>query len=221
MFPEAAIACIALATALWLRPWRMLGSRPGPGGKDDPVASPLITPLLGVLVLLPWVWALPTLHRMPLQLQWSAAPLVLLMLGWPLAIPALLLVAALAHMLSPALGWDDALGLAVWQGVVPATLALLWGAMLRRWCWHNIFVFILARGFLGTVLSVFAATLLSQAAGHALPGVNEYLSRLARWLMAWGDGVTTGMLTAVFVVFRPQWMATWSDAIYLRQPPQA
>jgi len=221
MFPEAAIACIALATALWLRPWRMLGSRPGPGGKDDPVASPLVTPLLGVLVLLPWVWALPTLHRMPLQLQWSAAPLVLLMLGWPLAIPALLLVAALAHMLSPALGWDDALGLAVWQGVVPATLALLWGAMLRRWCWHNIFVFILARGFLGTVLSVFAATLLSQAAGHALPGVNEDLSRLARWLMAWGDGVTTGMLTAVFVVFRPQWMATWSDAIYLRQPPQA
>lgn len=221
MFPEAAIACIALATALWLRPWRMLGSRPGPGGKDDPVASPLVTPLLGVLVLLPWVWALPTLHRMPLQLQWSAAPMVLLMLGWPLAIPALLLVAALAHMLSPALGWDDALGLAVWQGVVPATLALLWGAMLRRWCWHNIFVFILARGFLGTVLSVFAATLLSQAAGHALPGVNEDLSRLARWLMAWGDGVTTGMLTAVFVVFRPQWMATWSDAIYLRQPPQA
>lgn len=221
MFPEAAIACIALATALWLRPWRMLGRRPGPGGKDDPVASPLVTPLLGVLVLLPWVWALPTLHRMPLQLQWSAAPLVLLMLGWPLAIPALLLVAALAHMLSPALGWDEALGLAVWQGVVPATLALLWGAMLRRWCWHNIFVFILARGFLGTVLSVFAATLLGQAAGHALPGVNEDLSRLARWLMAWGDGVTTGMLTAVFVVFRPQWMATWSDAIYLRQPPQA
>jgi uncharacterized membrane protein len=41
---------------------------------------------------------------------------------------------------------------------------------------------------------------------------------MARWLMAWSDGVTTGMLTAVFVVFRPHWVATWSDAIYL-QPP--
>lgn len=215
MFLEAAIALIALAVALWLRPWRMLAGRPGPGGRDDPIASPLFTPLLAVLVLLPWVWALPTLHRMPLQLQWSAAPLVVLMLGWPLAIPVLLAVAAITHLLSPALGLQAALGLAVWQGVVPATLALLWGALLRRWCWRNIFVFILARGFLGTVLSVFIATLLGQAAGHVLPSVNEDLSRLARWLMAWGDGVTTGMLTAVFVVFRPQWMATWSDRLYL------
>ena len=219
MFLEAAIALLALAVALWLRPWRMLAGRPDPGGIDERIASPLLTPLLGVLVLLPWIWALPTLHKMPLQLQWSAAPLVLLMLGWPLAIPVLLAVAAISHFLSPALNWQAALGLAVWQGVVPATLALLWGALLRRWCWHNIFVFILARGFLGTVLSVFIATLLGQAAGHVLPSINEDLSRLARWLMAWGDGVITGMLTAVFVVFKPQWMATWSDAIYLEEPP--
>jgi hypothetical protein len=196
MFLEASIALLALATALWLRPWRMLASRPGPGGPQDRLASPLVTPLLGVLVLLPWIWALPTLHRMPLQLQWSSAPL-----------------------LSPALGWGDALGIAVWQGIVPATLAMLWGAALRRWLPHQIFVYILARGFAGTVLCVFIAALLAQAAGHALPGVNEDLSRIARWLMAWGDAVVTGMVTAIFVVFRPEWLATWSDAIYLRRPP--
>jgi uncharacterized membrane protein len=195
MFLEASIALLALATALWLRPWRMLASRPGPGGPQDRLASPLVTPLLGVLVLLPWIWALPTLHRMPLQLQWSSA------------------------LLSPALGWGDALGIAVWQGIVPATLAMLWGAALRRWLPHQIFVYILARGFAGTVLCVFIAALLAQAAGHALPGVNEDLSRIARWLMAWGDAVVTGMVTAIFVVFRPEWLATWSDAIYLRRPP--
>jgi uncharacterized membrane protein len=125
----------------------------------------------------------------------------------------------LAALLSPALGWGDALGIAVWQGIVPATLAMLWGAALRRWLPHQIFVYILARGFAGTVLCVFIAALLAQAAGHALPGVNEDLSRIARWLMAWGDAVVTGMVTAIFVVFRPEWLATWSDAIYLRRPP--
>jgi hypothetical protein len=45
--------------------------------------------LLATLVVLPWMWALPTLHAMPLQLQWSGACMVVLMLGWPLAIPVL------------------------------------------------------------------------------------------------------------------------------------
>lgn len=36
--------------------------------------SELLTPLLASLVLLPWLWALPNLHHMPLQLQWSGRP---------------------------------------------------------------------------------------------------------------------------------------------------
>lgn len=218
MLVEISIACAALVVALWLRPWRMLAGRPGPGGAADPLVSSLVTPLLAVLVLLPWVWALPTMHKMPLQLHWSSAPLVVLLLGWPLAVPVLITVGAITFAISPALQWTEELGITVWQGLVPATLAMLWGAMVRRWCWHNIFVFILLRGFLGTVLCIFAAALLGDVAGHVLPHVQDDLSVLARWLMAWGDGITTGMLTAVFVVFRPQWMATWSDAIYLQAP---
>lgn len=218
MFLEVAIILLALLPALLCRPWRMLGSRPGPGAAQDLVPSPLCTPLLAILVLLPWVWALPALHQMPLQLPWSAAPLVVLLIGWPLAVPVLLAVGAMAFAIAPARGLQEALGMVVWQGLVPATLAMLWGAAVRRWCWHHIFVFILLRGFLGTVLCLFLASLFGQWAGHVLPNVNEELSRMARWLMAWSDGVTTGMLTAVLVVFRPQWVATWSDAIYLVPP---
>ena len=39
---------------------------------------------------------------------------------------------------------------------------------------------------------------------------------VARWLMAWGDAFLTGMTTAIFVAFAPQWLATWSDERYLR-----
>eukprot|EP01035_Chromulina_nebulosa_P061519 gene61519-biopygen44676 len=49
------------------------------------------------------------------------------------------------------------------------------------------FVYVLGRAFLGTVACVFSAGVLSQWAGHLLPGVGSELSLVARWLMAWGD----------------------------------
>ena len=221
---EAALALLALAFALAARPWRLLGSRKPLAHEAHGAPATLWTPLLATLVLLPWAWALPTLHRMPLQLQWSGACLVLLMLGWPLAVPALLAVGTIAALVSPSLGWGDALGLAVWQGIVPAPLALLVGGLLRRLAGARaltgvrIFVYVLGRGFLGTALCVFVAGSLSQWAGHVLPGVGEQLSLVARWLMAWGDGMVTGMLCAVFVAFKPGWLATWSDQLYLPKP---
>ncbi|HEY0824931.1 MAG TPA: hypothetical protein VGD76_14175 [Ramlibacter sp.] len=197
------IALAALAIALALRPWRLL--RPG---------TTLVTPLLATLVILPWLWALPALHRAPLQLHWSGAVLVLLMLGWPLAVPVLLAVGGIAWAISP-LTAQAALAIAVWQGVVPATFALALGAVLRRWLPAHPFVYVLGRGFLGAVLCLFAAGLLAQHFGAPLPGVTGSLGRVAHWLMAWGDAFITGMLTAIFVAFKPGWLLTWSDERYL------
>lgn len=217
MLFEAILTAVALAMSLWLRPWRMLSRAPAePGAPRSPTA--LVTPLLATLVALPWLWALPTLHRMPLQLQWSGACLVVLMLGWPLAIPALVAVGCIAALLSPALEWTDALGAIVWQGVVPATLALALGWAIRRLIGTQPFVYVLGRAFLGTAVCLFFASVLAQWSGHFLPGVGSGLSLVARWLMAWGDAFVTGMLTAVFVAFKPEWLATWSDRLYLRKP---
>ncbi|ART51591.1 hypothetical protein CBP34_07800 [Acidovorax carolinensis] len=217
MVLEAALTAIALLAALGLRPWRLLGSHMAANGADrEP--SPLLTPLLATLVVLPWMWALPTLHAMPLQLQWSGACMVVLMLGWPLAIPVLVGVGVIACLVSPAMGWPEALGAIAWQGVVPATLALIVGALVRRFLGTHLFVYVLGRAFLGTVLCLFASGALSQWSGQPLPGVGDELSLVARWLMAWGDAFVTGMLTAIFVAFKPQWLATWSDPLYLGHP---
>lgn len=214
---EACLIAVALATSLWLRPWRMLSREAlEKDGPSEP--SPLVTPLLATLVVLPWLWALPTLHRMPLQLQWSGACLVVLMLGWPLAIPALVAVGGIAAVLSPSLDWADAVGTIAWQGVVPATLALALGAVIRRLIGTQPFVYVLGRAFLGTAVCLFLANVLGQWSGHSLPGVEGDLSLVARWLMAWGDAFVTGMLTAIFVAFKPEWLATWSDRLYLRKP---
>ena len=217
MLLELSLALTALILALLLRPWRQLLSRSPLVTQSSGDASGLWTPLLATLVVLPWMWALPTLHQMPLQLQWSGACLVLLMLGWPLAVLTLLAVGVITWLLSPSLSVPATLALTVCHGLVPATLAMGWGALLRRFLGTKVCVYLFGRGFFGTVVCLFIAGLLAQAAGEQLPGVQQELGKIARWLMAWGDAVVTGMLTAVFVAYRPQWLATWSDDLYLYQ----
>ena len=218
MWLDACLALAAVSAALALRPWRMLASQRPLAHEGHGTPAALWTPLLATLVLLPWMWALPALHAMPLQLQWSGACLVVLMLGWPLAMPVFLLVAFAAWLLSP-LAWPQALAIAVWQGVVPGTLALLLGALVRRAVGEHLFVYVLGRAFIGTALCLFGAGALAQWLGQPLPGVGSELSLVARWLMAWGDATLTGMLCAIFVAFKPEWLATWSDRLYLRRPP--
>ncbi len=203
---EAVLAVLALGVALALRPWRMLQ-----GG--------LLTPVLAALALLPWLWLLPQKLPQGLAVQFSGASLLLLMLGWPLAVPVLVLVAGAVWVLGHT-AWGAVLSQLVWVGLVPATVALGIGAALRRWLPPNLFVYTLGRGFLGPAVAVFAAGVLYELAYHLLGGNTLHDALVARWLMAWGDAFLTGLFTAVFVAFAPQWLATWSDARYL-QPPKS
>ena len=53
---------------------------------------------------------------------------------------------------------------------------------------------------------------------HPLPvGLHGDDLMLGRGLAAWGDAWITGMLVAIFVAFRPQYLATYTDRLYL--PP--
>jgi len=216
MWIDAALLLVALGAALAAQPWRMLASRKPLVHESHGTPSALWTPLLATLVLLPWLWALPSLHAMPLQLQWSGACLVVLMLGWPLAVLVLLATGALTGLIA-SMDAAEALLVTVWQGLVPASLALLLGSLLRKFTGEQMFVYILGRAFIGTALCGFAASVLAQSLGQSLPGMGPGLSLVAHWLMAWGDAIVTGMLCAVFVAFKPEWLATWSDRLYLRR----
>lgn len=205
---EIGLALPALMLALMLRPWRMFA---GPG-------VTLLSPAAAVLALLPWLWLLPYQLPQGLQLQFSGASLLVLMLGWPLAVLVLALVAVAVWAIGP----SDAMAVLsqwVWIGLVPATLALLLGAAMRRWLPPHLFIYTLGRGFLGTALVVFGSGVLYENLHDLLGGVTLHDALVARWLMAWGDAFLTGIITAVFVAFAPQWLATWSDARYLVKPP--
>ena len=207
---ETVVAAVMVLAALWLRPWRMLGGA-------------LLSPFLAGLVLLPWFWMLPQMLPRSLvaggiSVQLSGACLMTLLLGWPLAVVLLSGVAAVVWLVG-SLEPEVWLSQWVWIGLVPATLTLALGAVLRRWLPAQVFVYILGRGFLGTALCIFLAGVLYELLYHLVGGVGVEQALVARWLMAWGDAFLTGMLVAIFVAFKPEWLATWSDQRYLVPPP--
>lgn len=203
MVPELLLLLLACTAALYFRPWAMLRQ------------PDLRSPWLGALVLLSGAWALEgaLLPGMP-PLQLSCAALLVLMLGWPLAVLSCVPVALAAAWLGGS-DWVRGLEVAVWNGVVPATLALGIGILTRRWLPAHLMVYILARGF-GATLAAMTLTGVLWLLRHPLPsGADLTVLLTGRWLMAWGDAVLTGMLTAIFVACRPQWLATYSDRRYL------
>jgi uncharacterized membrane protein len=203
---EAWLALLAVGVALSLQPWRAVGASGPPW------------PWLGWCAVMPLLWGADRYAQMPIVQPLSGACLLMLMAGWPLTMLALVPVALITGVmggLEPA----QALQRLVWLGVVPATLAMLLGAALRRWLPHHVFVYILGRGFFATALATMAAGTLAWLRDGGPAGTTADDLLIGRWLAAWGDAFLSGMLVAILVAFRPEWLATYSDGIYLKPPP--
>lgn len=229
---EPALLAAALVLALAFKPWQVLRHKP------------LQSPWLAAMVLLPWAWWTQKLLPSGMALHMSGACLLVLMFGWPMAVAMLLPVAMLAALIdlygpqnlsraataSPQLpDWSAAGGLllarldaivsqTVWMGLAPATLALLLGLMMRRWLPQHLFVYILGRGFIATALAITLTGALGLVAGRLPLGIDATEWMLGHWLLGWGEAISTGMLTAIFVAFKPHWLLTYSDQRYLPGP---
>ena len=209
---ELILLALAWAASLLVQPWRLLRPR------DGRVA--LATPLLAVLAVLPWLWAWPGLAALPIPLHWSGAPLVVLLVGWPLAIPVLTF-AGLSTVFSTGASIGEAISLTVWSGLVPATLVLLLGHAVRRAFGPNPVAYMLGRAFLVPMLSIASCGLVAAALGHGFAGPTGDLQRIAIALMATGEAAWTCAIVSLLVAYRPHWLATWSDKMYLRRPVRA
>ena len=206
-FLETAMALAAIGVAAAFRPWSTV------------TAPDLRTPWLVLLVAQTVLWSVQ-LRILPASVPpvLSGACLAVLMLGWPAAVVTTAMAAGAALVIA---GAPPAAALAAlaWNGIAPATAGLAIGLAARRWLPRHVFVYILGRGFAGTALAMTVAGLAAVAWQPHPPGTDGTVLVTARWLAAWGEAFATGALTAIFVAFRPQWLATWSDARYLPGPP--
>ena len=207
---EILLLALAWAATLVVRPWRLLR----PYGGDLP---PLVTPFLASLTVLPWLWSWPGLTALSLPLHWSGAPLAVLLLGWPLAVPVIT-VAGLSTLLTTGASLSEALSLTVWSGVVPATLVLLLGYGVRRAFGPNPVAYMIGRAFLVPMLALAACGFCAASLSHGVQGPTAELQRVAVFLLAMGEASWSCALVSLLVAYRPQWLATWSDPMYLRRP---
>jgi uncharacterized membrane protein len=201
--PEVLFTVVALILALWFRPWRMLRG------------AQLQHPWLAALVLLPWAWSVGNgLGTTGAVVQVSGACLLVLMVGWPLAVWTLLPVALAGAWIGGHAPPHVAEVLA-WFGIMPATLALAAGWAIRRWLPNHLFVYIFGRGFFATAFAVTVCGALHVWIEGAPRGLDMVDMLVGHWLIGWGEAMATGMLVATMVAFRPQWLATYSDRRYL------
>ena len=203
---EFCLLAFALGAALVVRPWRQLrasASHPGLG-----------TPLFAALTILPWLWAWPTTAGMPFPMQWSGAALAVLVLGWPLAV-LVLAVAGLSTVAIAGAPWTEALSTTIWSGVLPATSVLVLGHAVRRLFGTHPAVYLLGRAFGVPLLALFACNLASAAAREMFAVEQGQMQVVAAFLLAMAETTWTCAVAASLVAWQPQWLATWSDALYL------
>jgi uncharacterized membrane protein len=202
----AGLLGLAVGVALAMRPWRTLGP-------DGPPLAWLV-----MWTLLPLLWGTDRYVEAQVVQPLSGAVLLMLMAGWPLAVLALV-PAGLATAWLADLPMAEALQRTVWLGLLPATLAVGLGALVRRGLPRHLFVYILGRGFFVTLASLTLSGWLALAWQGMPAALDPDEVMIARWLAAWGDAFLTGAVTAIFVAFRPEWLATYADRIYLPVDP--
>lgn len=176
---------------------------------------------LGASLAIALAWILSARPLPGLSLHLLATPLVALMFGRDLGLVAAV-PAVLAAWLWRGGEWSG-LGatwlLAAW---VPVTVADGLRRLADRHVPRNPFTFIFLQGFFAPGLA-FASTVAAATLAHAAAGTMPW-ARLSDeflpygLLLAWGEAFLSGLLTAIFVVYEPRWMATFDDARYLRPP---
>ncbi len=174
---------------------------------------------LGSAVGLMVFWTLKAGVEPGLSYHLIGAALLTLMLGWETALLAITLVVAGTTV---NLGGDwSALALNVLvKGAVPVAVTHGLLRLAQGRLPHHIFIYIFVNAFFGAALAVLASVLacavLLGAAGayDATYLTREYVAFAP--LMMFGEAWITGMLIAVLVSYRPRWVQTFDDHLYLR-----
>lgn len=202
MSPEGVFVFAAIVLAALFKPWQMLRS------------PSLQHPWLAAMVVLPWVWSAGGLAGAGVVIQVSGACLLVLMVGWPLAVWSLVAIAAGGAWLGEQTT-AHALNALAWFGIAPSLVALGVGIAMRRWLPQHLFVYIMGRGFFATAVAVIGCGSLHALTTGSPAGLELTDMLVGHWLLGWGEAMATGMLVATMVAFRPQWLATYSDRRYL------
>nr|WP_315596722.1 energy-coupling factor ABC transporter permease [uncultured Cupriavidus sp.] len=215
-WPLPTLAVAVLAWAVAQRPWQLLRR------------ESLQHAWLGMLFFLTLLWSAHATIAGGVVIQLMGATLAVTMFGLPLAVVSLA-IADLVSLLGLAylsgqvwqnIDWISLAPRFVWMAAVPALVTAGLQACLRRWLPRHLFVFILGHGYFAALLATIVCggmrlAWLLQAGQPSGAGLSAGDQMTGVVIIAFGEAFLTGMLVAILVVYRPQWVVTFSEIEYL------
>jgi uncharacterized membrane protein len=175
--------------------------------------------LLGLAVLL-GVWSMKAGITPGLSLRFLLMTALTLMHGWQLAVIGAAMVLAVLCITGQA-AWSSFGASLLCTAVVPALFTAWFHEFVHSRLPHNYFVYFFVTVFVGSALAFNLAGLARLAvlaasgtieAAHVGP---EYFAVLP--FMSFGEATVNGMVMAMAVVYRPQWVMSFDDRLYLRK----
>ncbi len=174
---------------------------------------------LGMTVAILLVWVTGAQIENGLNFHFLLMTTVTLMFGVSFALILALLVMVgmtlVGHGDWQALGWNYLL-----MGVVPVWISWWIATWSYRLLDRNFFVFVLLNGFFAAVLStVVSLMLIGGVMGlmelHSWTEIShQYMGFVP--ILALPEGFLNGFLVAAMVLFKPEWLACFSDEVYLK-----
>jgi uncharacterized membrane protein len=206
------IANVALAVivvlAAWRAPWSRLATDEGSHV------------FLGSIVALSLLWMMSGRLGATVQFHLLGATLAYLMFGLPLAVVVMTAVALVAAAIGT-VPWTTVALTALVSGVLPAVIAHGVLRATEARLPGNLFIYVFGAAFFGAAVAMVASS--ACAALLIATGVPPDRMAAPEWLpmfvlLGFGEATLTGMLAALFVVYRPTWIRTFRDERYLRRP---
>jgi len=202
-----AVSGITLVLAALSAPWRVW--------LEDRERQWVWLVSLAVLVA---VWSMNAGITPGLSLRFLLVTSLTLMHGWQLAVIGGALVLVVLNLVGVA-GWGSFGADLLCVVVVPAVVTVQLHQLVHARLPHNYFVYFFVTVFLGSAIAYNLAGLarvgLLAASGildeaHVGP---EYFAVLP--LMSFGEAFVNGMVMAMAVVYRPKWVMSFDDRLYL------
>lgn len=174
---------------------------------------------LAISVALMVLWYLRAGIHDGLDLHLLGLTFMTLLFGWRFALLGGFF--ALAGVTYAGAGSWETLALNAWGQVVIPVLVSYWTYYLvHRHLPRHFFVYVFLNGFIGSMLAITAAGLVAFAlasttgAFSALQLQNDFLLFLP--MLVFPEGLMNGMAIAVAVIYRPQWVWSFDDSLYLQ-----
>ncbi len=202
-----ALYVLALVSALRLAPWRRLWDREQ------------LHVFLGSCVAMLLLWHLRVDVVPGLVFHLLGVTSVTLMFGWSLGVIATSLV-LVGVTLNTGSAWDGFVVNAITTGVLPVTLTQVLLVLIRSLLPKQFFIFVLGNGFVtaglvGVASGYFAVWLLVIGGAYVLEHLQQSFLPFFP-LMFLPEAFLNGWIMTVLVCFRPQWVGSFSDELYIK-----